>query len=162
MKSSGFTLIELLLVLAIIGIISAIAIPALLGQREAARNKATMANAAHVRSSVAVAINDLDKSPAARANDLAAALTVADVLAAVSARADFDITKPTCTKNTWDHSKAAYRFNALAPTVPGEVSLSAPVANANTGEMEIVVGYGIRIKGAVDLTPRMISIDAAQ
>ncbi len=42
-KQSGFTLIELLLVLAIIGIISAIAIPALLGQRNRARAKSTMA-----------------------------------------------------------------------------------------------------------------------
>lgn len=38
-KQSGFTLIELLLVLAIIGIISAIAVPALLGQRARARDK---------------------------------------------------------------------------------------------------------------------------
>jgi len=43
-SQSGLTLIELLLVLAIIGIISAIAIPALLGQRARARDKASIAN----------------------------------------------------------------------------------------------------------------------
>ena len=43
-KQSGFTLIELLLVLAIIGIISAIAIPALLGQRARARDKSAITN----------------------------------------------------------------------------------------------------------------------
>lgn len=48
-NQKGFTLIELLLVLAIIGIISAIAIPALLGQRESARQKATEAAAGTIK-----------------------------------------------------------------------------------------------------------------
>ena len=56
-KQSGFTLIELLLVLAIIGIISAIAIPALLGQRERAKAKSTQANIAAISKEV-VRVND--------------------------------------------------------------------------------------------------------
>jgi len=59
-KQSGFTLIELLLVLAIIGIISAIAIPALLGQRERAKAKAVQANVNNIAGEC-VRVNDTSK-----------------------------------------------------------------------------------------------------
>ncbi|MFN8010654.1 MAG: type II secretion system protein [Holophagaceae bacterium] len=58
-KQSGFTLIELLLVLAIIGIIAAIAIPALLGQREKAKIRAVESLMNNISGEVARAGDDL-------------------------------------------------------------------------------------------------------
>lgn len=57
-RSAGFTLIELLLVLAIIGIISAIAIPALLGQREKAKIRAVEALVNNIAGELARAGDD--------------------------------------------------------------------------------------------------------
>lgn len=58
-NQKGFTLIELLLVLAIIGIISAIAIPALLGQRARARDKGAQDNAVNF---VSDAVSSYDRA----------------------------------------------------------------------------------------------------
>jgi prepilin-type N-terminal cleavage/methylation domain-containing protein len=58
-NQKGFTLIELLLVLAIIGIISAIAIPALLGQREKAKVKAVQSMVANVAAECSRVNDDL-------------------------------------------------------------------------------------------------------
>jgi type IV pilus assembly protein PilA len=123
-KQSGFTLIELLLVLAIIGIISAIAVPALLGQRARARDKGVMANTTSIVSDM-VAQYDLQK-------DAATAITLASLDGALPQFAS--------AKNPWDNSVAAYveSTNAAAGkppavgTVVGQVAIgyTAPAANS--------------------------------
>ena len=65
-NQKGFTLIELLLVLAIIGIISAIAIPALLGQREKAKAKATQDNGAAIAGELARVADDIREKTGAQ------------------------------------------------------------------------------------------------
>lgn len=160
-KQSGFTLIELLLVLAIIGIISAIAIPALLGQRESARNRATASNCANVRASIVNGIGALELPAAQRPDDLAAAADPAAVLVAVAARDEYDPAAAKGSKNPFNATLPAYVFGAAAPTAPGNSFVGAVVVDAEVGMPAIALGYGIRVKGVADLTPRLNSIDAS-
>ena len=142
-RSAGFTLIELLLVLAIIGIISAIAIPALLGQRESARNRATQANAANIAPVLQNALDIAEQPQAERtALDLATVATATEVLQQVSLRAEYQ-----SMRNPFNGSLRAYTFGAAA-TQAGEVGLR--LTNV-LGQQRVEITYGTQEKGVTQV-----------
>jgi prepilin-type N-terminal cleavage/methylation domain-containing protein len=109
-KQSGFTLIELLLVLAIIGIISAIAIPALLSQRARARDKAALEN---MTSRIADLAGQWDKGKEA---GLASSTIISSMTTYLGNTAAKD-------KNPWDGSAAAYN-TAIDTSISAKLTAS--------------------------------------
>jgi len=108
-KQSGFTLIELLLVLAIIGIISAIAIPALLGQRARARDKSAVSN---LDSAIADMVGQWDKAREAGSTPANAIAKVGSYISGVHAN----------DKNPWNTANPAY-FGTFSP-ITGQATAS--------------------------------------
>ena len=128
-KQSGFTLIELLLVLAIIGIISAIAIPALLGQRERAKAKAVQANVNNIAGECA-RINDTSK-------EAGTVLVATDVVKSALALPNYTLPNA---KNPYQGSLCAY--NSTGTTTGQVVALGTSVTDV-TGN----VYSGVQITG---------------
>jgi prepilin-type N-terminal cleavage/methylation domain-containing protein len=148
-KQAGFTLIELLLVLAIIGIISAIAIPALLGQRERAKAKAVQENASGIAGECA-RVNDQGK-------EQGIALTASDVVTTVLAMSQYRLP---VAKNPYANGSVAY--NSGASTTTGNVDLVAgstsdPVTGGYVSSVTIVGHY--LVGGVATTSTKVVSLD---
>ncbi|NTW86453.1 MAG: type II secretion system protein [Holophagaceae bacterium] len=131
-NQKGFTLIELLLVLAIIGIISAIAIPALLGQRQRARDKSAKSNASQVLSDL---IGSYDKRKEAGS----AVATFADICGSSTAPLIPPIFTAANPWSTASHLGAyAQSFAAEVAATPGSVT-QTQAGSATMGEVQL--GY---------------------
>jgi type IV pilus assembly protein PilA len=126
----GFTLIELLLVLAIIGIISAIAIPALLGQRSRARDKSAVSNLVGM---VDDGVGQYDKKKEAGS-------TTANILTAIQT---YMTANHGSDKNPWDANTPAYAatISVLAGNATQSAFLTAMTTPTALGQVQMYVQH---------------------
>lgn len=147
-NQKGFTLIELLLVLAIIGIISAIAIPALLGQRERAKAKAVQGNVDAVAGELA-RINDTVKENGGTP-------TASDIVTSLLALSNY--TTPNA-KNPYNALSAPYGSGV---TGVGQVDLAATnyvdPATAQSYSAVVITGYYL-VSGQSTSVMKVVALD---
>ena len=161
-KQSGFTLIELLLVLAIIGIISAIAVPALLGQRERARMQATKDNTTAVIADLTSTLGELSDPPSERKAGLPTtlysgsaadnAIKATDAITSVMAKTNF-----ATAKNPYG-SGPAY-IASVKGTVSGAVYLDSTTASTTTDPVITVTGVFMNSKGVQDSLAKTVAVN---
>jgi prepilin-type N-terminal cleavage/methylation domain-containing protein len=146
-KQSGFTLIELLLVLAIIGIISAIAIPALLGQRERAKAKAVQANVNSIAGEM-VRVNDTAK-------EAGSVLAAGTIVTSVLTMSNFSLATA---KNPYNGSLPAY---VASGGVNGQVqAVGAAVTDITGSSYSAVTITGSYLIGGVATTMiKVVALD---
>jgi len=142
-KQTGFTLIELLLVLAIIGIISAIAIPALLSQRARARDKAAITNMTGTMGDLVGAHDRASENGLVVATEMTAVLTAAN---AAGARNPWDPTQPAYTAALAAAGvlgQAGFVYVPPAGAVPGTLTGNAIVKNNVAGSVVAAGNFSV-------------------
>jgi len=136
-KQSGFTLIELLLVLAIIGIISAIAIPALLSQRARARDKGGISN---MTSMIDDAVGQYDKLKEEGRTAASITTGLTSYLKAVHPGSK--------DKNPWNTAASAYVQKFSSGTAGTKSTFLASMnASDPVGQVRMYIAYPTASKG---------------